>query len=184
MAEVERRGSVAAEIPFLTKVNIRVKPGGPAAAAVAEVLGVALPVEPNTIAVDRARRVLWLGPDEWLVVDPLAERPGLELALLAALGGQPGAIVDVSAERTVIELSGAHARDVLMKGCSIDLHPTAFSVGQCAQTGLARAQVVLMPVGEAAYWIFVRSSFAGYLTAWLHDAMAEYSLFPSAGTLR
>lgn len=30
----------------------------------------------------------------------------------------------------------------------------------------------------------VMSSFAGYLTAWQHDAMAEYSLLPSAGTLR
>jgi len=184
MAEVERRGAVAAEIPFLTKVNIRLKPGGPGAAAVAEVLGAALPIQPNTIAVGSARRLLWLGPDEWLVVAPPTERPGLELALLAALGAEPGAIVDVSGERAVLELSGPHARDVLMKGCSIDLHPTAFSVGQCAQTGLARAQVVLMPVGEAAYWIFVRSSFAGYLTAWLQDAMAEYGLLPFAGTLR
>lgn len=174
MAEAETPGVVMVEIPFLTKVNVRLQPGGGAAAAVAEALRTALPVEPNTTASGGARRVLWLGPDEWLVVAPPDERPGLELELRAALGAKPGAVVDVSAERTVLELSGPRAREVLMKGCSIDLHRSAFAVGQCAQTGLARAQVVLMPTRDEAYWIFVRSSFADYLIAWLQDAIAEY----------
>lgn len=184
MAEAGTPGAVVVEIPFLTKVNVRLQPGSATAAVVAEALGMALPVEPNTTALKDARRVLWLGPDEWLVVAPPNERPGLELELRGALGTQPGSIVDVSGERTVLELSGARARDVLMKGCSIDLHRSVFAVGRCAQTGLARAQVVLTPTGEDAYWIFVRSSFAGYLTAWLQDAMAEYRLLASAGTLR
>src|SRR5262249_9261122 len=46
-------------------------------------------------------------------------------------------------------------------GQGTDSHRSSFAVSQCAQTGLARAQVVLMPTGEDAFWIFVRSSFAG-----------------------
>src|SRR5262249_41324870 len=134
MAETGRAGVAVAEIPYLTKVNVRLQPGGTAAAAVARALGAARPVEPNTVGSAGARRVLWLGRDEWLVGAPPAERPGLELKLRAALGSLPGAIVDVSGERTVLELSGPHARDVLMKGCSIDLHRSAFAVGRCAQT--------------------------------------------------
>ena len=41
-----------------------------------------------------------------------------------------------------------------------------------------------MPTREDAYWIFVRSSFAGYLTAWLQDDMAKCGMLLSAGTLR
>lgn len=169
MAEVQ-----SIEIPFLTKINVRLHAGGAAASAAGEVLGAPLPVEPNTVASGGAHHVLWLGPDEWLVVAPPADRQRLEDELRAALGAESGALVDVSGERTILDLSGPRAREVLMKGCSIDLHPTAFQVGRCAQTGLARAQVVLMPTRQDAYWIFVRSSFSDYLSAWLRDAMAEY----------
>ena len=169
MAEVQ-----CFEVPFLTKLTVRLHASGAAAAAVGEVLSAPLPVEPNTVASGGACRVLWLGPDEWLVVAPPADRRRLEEELRAALGAESGAVVDVSGERTILQLSGPRAREVLMKGCSIDLHPTAFAVGRCAQTGLARAQVVLVPTREDAFWILVRSSFSDYLSAWLGDAMAEY----------
>jgi sarcosine oxidase subunit gamma len=152
------------ELWRLTQVTVRVDPGG----AAARRLG--LPLEPNTARAERGRRTLWLGPDEWLVVGAPEERPGLEAELREALGDEPGAVVDVSAQRTVIELSGPDSRDVLMQGCSIDLHPRVFHEGRCAQTMLARAQVVLLPVGPLAYWVFVRASFTGYVGAWLRDA--------------
>jgi sarcosine oxidase subunit gamma len=73
-----------------------------------------------------------------------------------------------------MELAGPRAREVLMKGCSIDLHPAVFGPGRCARTALARAQVILLPVDQETYWIFVQSSFAAYLAEWLMDAMSEY----------
>ncbi len=85
-----------------------------------------------------------------------------------------GAVVDVSAQRTVIELAGPAARELLAKGCSIDLHPRVFGPGQCAQTTLARAPVILLPRAENAYWVFVRASFAEYCAEFLLDAMTEY----------
>jgi sarcosine oxidase subunit gamma len=148
----------------LTQISVRVGPAGAAAAR----LG--LPLEPNTVAVDGGQRSLWLGPDEWLVLGAPGEGRHLEADLALTLGDEPGAVVDVSAQRTVIELSGPDAVDVLQQGCSIDLHPRVFHEGRCAQTMLARAQVILLPVSHRAYWIFVRSSFAEYVKAWLRDA--------------
>ncbi|MGW0201911.1 sarcosine oxidase subunit gamma family protein, partial [Nonomuraea sp. NPDC003201] len=58
-------------------------------------------------------------------------------------------------------------------GCALDLHPRAFGPGRCAQTMLARAQVVLVP-REDGFLVLVRSSFAAYLAEWLLDAAAEY----------
>jgi sarcosine oxidase subunit gamma len=119
--------------------------------------------------------VLWLGPDEWLVVAPGEAIVDLERDLRARIQGPAAAVVDVSGQRTVIELAGPNAREVLMKGCSIDLHPGVFGVGRCARTALARTQVILLPVDRDAYWIFVQSSFAEYLAEWLMDAMSEYT---------
>jgi sarcosine oxidase subunit gamma len=115
------------------------------------------PVEPNTAAGE----VLWLGPDEWLVV-----------------GGREddypdsAAVVDVSAARVCFELSGDEVEDVLAQGCSLDLHPSVFAPGRCAQTLLAKAQVILHRTEPETFRIFVRPSFAPYLRSWLEDAIA------------
>ncbi|HWM04129.1 MAG TPA: sarcosine oxidase subunit gamma family protein [Actinophytocola sp.] len=146
------------ELPFRTMVNVRT--------SATELLGVALP-GPNRVATVGERAILWLGPDEWLVVGPDGD------PLAAELTGE--SVVDVSANRTTIELSGPHARDVLEKGMSIDLHPRAFGPGQCAQTMLARAQVIVRQVdAEPTYHVLVRGSFAPYLADWLVDASKEY----------
>jgi sarcosine oxidase subunit gamma len=156
-------------------------------AAGAERLG--LPLAPNTVAPVAGGTALWLGPDEWLVVaddpaagggparGPAAAGGGaIERALRAAAGDAFVTFVDVSANRVVLDLAGPCALEVLMKGCALDLHPRAFGPGRCAQTTLARAQVILECLDHGAWHIYVRPSFAPYLTAWLADALAESAL--------
>ena len=89
-------------------------------------------------------------------------------------------MVNVSANRTTIRLVGPQARDVLAHGCALDLHPRVFGAGQCAQTLLARAGVLLVADDDGAFRILVRSSFARYLADWLLDASLEYSV-PAVG---
>ena len=60
-------------------------------------------------------------------------------------------------------------------GCSIDLHPRVFGVGDCAQTVLAHAPVVVWR-RESDFWILVRASFAGHLAAWLADSALEFTV--------
>ncbi|MGV9310438.1 sarcosine oxidase subunit gamma [Nonomuraea sp. NPDC004354] len=159
-----------AEIPFLTHVNVRVDPAGPAADEVAAVLGAPLPTTPCTAVRSGELTVAWLGPDEWLVIGPEGYRS--ELLRKAVDGGQ-GSVVDVSAQRTTLLVAGPKARDLLSHGCTIDLHPSAFAPGACAQTTLARTQVVLLPQQDG-FLVLVRSSFAAYLAEWLLDAATEY----------
>ncbi|WP_282958396.1 sarcosine oxidase subunit gamma, partial [Amycolatopsis pretoriensis] len=91
--------------------------------------------------------------------------------LEAALSRESAAVVDVSAQRNVVRLTGAHAADVLAHGCSIDLE--AAPPGTCVQTLLARTGIVLM-VREEGFTILVRQSFSDYFHAWLADASLEY----------
>jgi sarcosine oxidase, subunit gamma len=169
------------EVPFLTQLTLRVAPSTAAATAAGYALGAPLPMAPNTTSAAGEVRILWMGPDEWLVIGPTEVRTRLRDRLEAALAGEHVTVVDVSAHRTVIEVAGSDARELLMKGCAVDLHPRTFGPGRCAQTTLARAQVVLLArTPEPAYWVFVRASFAEYLAEWLLDASGEYRGAPPA----
>jgi sarcosine oxidase subunit gamma len=153
-----------AEVPFLTQVNLRLDPKGSSDLGSSDL---ALPLEPGTVTRTGDRLALWLGPDEWLLVGPPGSR--FDLGVLAGAVS----IVDVSAARTTIEIGGARARDLLAHGCALDLYPSVFPAGRCAQTMLAHAQVILVHL-DAAYRVLVRSSYARYLAEWLVDAAVEY----------
>jgi sarcosine oxidase subunit gamma len=165
-----------AEIPFLTQLNLRVEPGEAAAAAAGKALGGELPAEPGTaVAGIGDVTVLWLGPDEWLILASPGRQGELEDLLRAAIGDSPGAVVDVSAQRTALSLSGPAARDVLARGCAIDLDPRVAPAGTCVQTLLARTGITIVVRDESAseFLLLVRASFAQYLAAWLVDACSD-----------
>jgi sarcosine oxidase subunit gamma len=149
----------AVEEPFRTQLTVRLREGR-------TLLGVDLP-EPCRFTSGHGADILWMGPDEFLV---LAD-PGRQPELAAVLSRESAAVVDVSAQRNVVRLTGSHAADVLAHGCSIDLEVSP--PGTCVQTLLARIGIVLM-VREEGFTILVRQSFANYFHAWLADASREY----------
>ena len=161
--------------PFVAMTDLRVDPTGPAAVAVAEHLGVALPTEPSTYVESETTTAIWLGPDEWLITSPFRTPENLETGLREA-AGPDGTVVDVSAQRTTLRLRGEHIRDLLSGGCALDLHPSVFARGAAAQTLLGLAPVLLMALDNTGthYQVVVRSSFAGYLISWLLDGTTEY----------
>jgi sarcosine oxidase subunit gamma len=146
------------ELPFLAQLDIRTE--SPPAS---------LPIEPNTVTGDATRAALWLGPDEWLAVGT----PGSEPQLEAEFVEKGATVVDVSANRTTLELRGRRVRELLEFGCPIDLDPRVFGPGSCAQTLLARANMLIWfvtDVPQPIYRLLVRPSFAAYVAAWLADA--------------
>lgn len=166
------------EEPFVTMVDLRVDSAGPGAQAAAELLGVELPTTASTYAKSGDTTVIWQGPDEWLVTGTALAGPELEARLREAVAPHGGAAVDVSGQRTTLRLSGSDSRDVLAKGCALDLHPRAFGEGIAAETRLGQTGVILLAVdgSGADYHMLVRSSFARYLADWLLDAAEEYTL--------
>jgi heterotetrameric sarcosine oxidase gamma subunit len=168
------RGVRLREWPFLAMVAVRADPSSAVADRVGECLGVDLPRQAGRVGLTDAHTVLWLGPDEWLVVSHEAP-DGLARRLQAAVGDGPGSAVDVSANRTVLELSGPTARSVLEKGCPVDLHPRVFGPGRAVATTVGPVSVVLWQVGRTSYRLIPRSSFADYLAHWLLDAMQEFA---------
>jgi sarcosine oxidase, subunit gamma len=134
------------EEPFVTMVDLRVGPFGSGAVAAAELLGVELPTAASTYAKNADTTVIWLCTDEWLVTGTALVGPELEARLREAVAPHDGAAVDVSGQRTTLRLRGPHSRDVLAKGCALDLHPRAFGEGTAAQTMVGQAGVILLAV--------------------------------------
>jgi len=181
-------GVTVRERAFLGHLNLRGRPGDPHFThAVSTVLGIDLPLQPNTVHEAGDTTVLWLGPDEWLVLTADGHGDPLLQALRAAFGGARAgdteatglhaAVTDVGGGQTVLGLSGPAVRDLLAKGCPLDLHPRSFDVGRCAQSHLAKAPLLLRQVDRApSFELIVRRSFSDYVWAWLDDAAAEFGL--------
>ena len=159
------------ELPFVSQVNLRADPNDTGLMQRFDVvLGFPLPIVPNTVASREARRALWLGPHEWLIVGPEGQQTSIEQGLRNALDSAFGSIVDISANRTVLEIRGGKARDLLAHGVPIDLDARVFGAGRCAQTLLAKALVIIERRDKSAFHLFVRTSFASYIAEWLLDA--------------
>ena len=143
-------------------------------------LGQALPVEPNTFSAGE-HRVCWLGPDEWLLVTPVAGAADLAQRLDSALSSSHAAVNDISGGQVALLLEGPGCRDLLARGCTLDLHPRVFQVGDCAQSGLAKANVCIALVDDTpAFMVVVRRSFSDYLCRWLAHARRDKGLVITA----
>jgi sarcosine oxidase subunit gamma len=175
---VVNAGVAIGERPLLGYINLRgVSADSRFVAAVRGIAGVAPPDTPNTVAGALGNVVYWLGPDEWMIVTTAGRQAEIERSLRAALRGLHSAVNDVSGGKTLIEISGAAARDVLAKGCPLDLHPRTFGIGQCAQSHLAKAWILLRIVNTTpAFEIVVGRSYADYVWLWLNDAAAEVGI--------
>jgi sarcosine oxidase, subunit gamma len=163
----------------LGKIDLR---GSPAERAfmsgVGRVLDLLLPTEPTGSASKGRVSALWLGPDQWLVTCPPDDTPFFISSLREALGDTHHALTDVSEGLVTFTLAGPSARDVLAKGCPLDLHSRAFTPGSCARSLLAKVDVLLHLHADEpqGFDLHVARSFAQYLWTWLEDAGREYGL--------
>ena len=138
---------------------------------VKDILGVELPTEPNTVALGGKYIVLWLSESEWLVITPENQETNLIKQLENKLSGMSASITDLSSGQVILRITGPSVRNVLSKGCTIDLHTRSFGVGECAQTLLAEVGVTMRQIDDTpSFELIVRRSLAEYLCNWLIDA--------------
>jgi sarcosine oxidase subunit gamma len=171
------------ERPFLGHLNLRGETGdGEFLKRVEHCVGISPPVQPNTYKENAKFTIFWFGPNEWLLVTPSRIEGDIARQLRGALQGLFCAVTDVTHSQIVIRIRGDQTRDVLSKGCSLDLHPSVFGPGCCAQTLLGKAGIALRWVDHSpCFDLIVRRSFAEYVALWLKDAAEEYGFAASSG---
>lgn len=113
----------------------------------------------------------WLRPDEWL----FATVPGGAEAAMKTVEAHlldDGAVIDVSGSRIILELTGPRTRDVLSSCCPLDLDPSVFEPGRCAQSIIGKVSVLLHLVDATPRWhLFVPPSYVDYVVRWLADGI-------------
>jgi methylglutamate dehydrogenase subunit D len=169
------RPVVVAERPHLAIAHVSAHRGQ--GSVVAEVVraasGIELPDGPRRVS-GGGVAVIGLAPSQWLAVaegdkgKALLTRVAADLANLAA-------VVDQSDAKALLGLSGRRVRDLLAKGCALDLHPRAFKPQNAATTQLALIPCQLWQLDEApTFELAVPLSYAQSFWSWLAASAAEY----------
>ena len=166
---LDGRSAATADVsihPAAPAKRISLRAGTDAVSAVSKALGVKLPAKPKQSAVAGTRTALWIGPDEWLVIDEGDGDPMADLASVA----KPHSAVDVSHRNTAIVISGSATADVLSAGCPQDLSLEAFPVSACSRTVFGKVEVVLHRTSETGFRMECWRSFSTYAFDLLEDA--------------
>jgi sarcosine oxidase subunit gamma len=147
-----------------------------ARAALRTAWGVEFSEGPLRAHADATRATLWLGPDEYLLLDFAGGTTATDLAasLESPLAGIAHALVDISHRQFAVAVSGAHAADILNGACPLDLDLRAFPVGMCTRTVFAKADIVLWRTAAETFHVEVWRSFAGYVTGVLAEIASEF----------
>ena len=151
--------------------------------AVASAYGVELPTS-SRVAQGSQVSFVGYGPGQWLAVSESLANGALARDLSAKLAGL-ASISDQSGGRTVLRLSGPHARDVLAKGLPIDLDPRAFPLGSAATSAISHMGVQLWQLDDTrSYDLAIFRSVSESFWSWLSASAAEFGYVVEAASSR
>lgn len=164
---------VLAELPHMGYLVLRGKPDDEAfMQAVAGVLGQALPTQPMAVLTTAAGVVLWVSPDEWLLVCKRSHRDSLLAALTSAVQGLFAQIVDNSGGLTTVRLAGPDHIQLLRQLGPYDYESLA--LGRCASTVVSKTGLTVVRTDTAGVLLVFRRSFADYTWRLLERTAQSY----------
>lgn len=134
-------------------------------------LGLELPTTPNQVAANERARLMWLGPDEWLL-------EVVEAEAVEGLLSDRGSLVSVGHGLVKLQISGDQALQLLAAGTPLDL-AQELTPTRCLQTRLAQVSVIITADLDAdahanqtpTVTLWVRRSMAHYLWRWFEASL-------------
>lgn len=122
---------------------------------------------PGKAIISKDYSAIPVAPGQWMVVSATAKSDGFSDRLRSKLK-KNGYVSEQSDARIIFRISGPRARELMQKGCSLDLHPSVTGKGWCAQTQMAQAGVIILQTSDApVYEVMVYSGFAQHFAEWL-----------------
>ncbi|PTE09976.1 sarcosine oxidase subunit gamma [Mesorhizobium helmanticense] len=165
--ELSATGVRLAVLPPAERISLRAPEAS--VAALAKALGVTLPRKPKTSASKAGRTALWLGPDEWLIIDEAGKDPLADCAEVTALHSAVG----ISHRNIAISVTGPAAAAAVNSGCPQDLSLDAFPMGAASRTILGKVEIVLLRTAEDAFRVECWRSFSDYVFTFLSEATRD-----------
>lgn len=115
-----------------------------------------------------------VAPAQWLVVADRKKAPAFGEGLAKTIAGI-GHVSEQTASRVCIRLSGERVRDLMARGCRLDLHPSVASAGFTAQTVMAQIGTTIhQRSDEPVYDLYVYAGFARSFWHWLSETAEQF----------
>ena len=160
------------ELPFVDKINLRLDPNNNDYMSICgKILGTLLPTEPNTYVQNEKVKIIWLGPDEWMIIND--QENELFIKLKNELGDLEASVTDVSENRTINRLTGKKIITLLSKFLVLDIEKNLGTQLYCAQTLFVKVPILLVRNDDSnqipVIDIFINRSHANYIYNLLVD---------------
>lgn len=154
-------------LPPAERISLRAPQGS--LAELSKALGVTLPEKPKTSASKGGRTALWLGPDEWMIIDEAGNDPLADCAKVTALHSAVG----ISHRNVAIAVTGPAAAVTVNSGCPQDLSLDAFPVGAASRTILGKSEILLLRTAADTFRVECWRSFSDYVFTLLSEAAGD-----------
>jgi len=115
------------------------------------------------------RMALWLGPDEWFLIDEAGKDLLADCAKVSALHSAVG----ISHRNVAFAVTGPAAAAAINAGCPQDLSLEAFPVGAASRTILGKCEIVLLRTAADAFRVECWRSFSDYVFTFLSEAASD-----------
>lgn len=132
-------------------------------------IGIELPTKPGLSNSKSGLSALWIGPDEWLIID---EKNDVSKLIPTRKSAQIS-VTDISHRNVAFLLSGEGAANTLSSGAPRDLSLDAFPVGCTSRTILGKTEIVLLRTGKTSFRLECWRSFAPYVWELLCDGAKD-----------
>ena len=168
-------GITIQELQHTTKFNLRGSlNNNKFVSNIDKVFNIALPSEANTFVQLNSIRIIWLGPNEWLITEENKEiNKRLLEKLHKVVGSSDASVTDISENRTVVKISGEKIFILLAKFLTLDFDKSFAKIASVAQSLFVKVPVLLVRAYNdkqvPTFDIYVNRSQANYIYRLLVD---------------
>ena len=133
--------------------------------------GLEFPIESSRVNCNKITRILWTAPNTWLII---SSEENIINKINENCKNENFAITDISHSRAVIQIKGLQAREVLKKGCPINLNE--FEKNNCAGTVFHGITIVIDLIDNSpdAFNLLTLRSFGESFYHHITDASLEF----------
>ncbi len=130
--------------------------------------------DPGKATVTNSFTAVPLSPGQWMLVAEDSYGVAFAPDIAKKVAGL-GHVSEQSDARVGIRVAGPNARDLMARGCRLDLHESVAKKGFCAQTQMAQIGVLIHQVSDApVYDLYVNAGFARSFWHWLTETAAQF----------
>tara|TARA_B100002051_G_C16674431_1_gene606304 strand:+ start:288 stop:863 length:576 start_codon:yes stop_codon:yes gene_type:complete len=129
------------ELGFVNKVNLRINPDSKFISIYSKIFEATLPMKPNSYSINDKIKCIWLGPNEWLLVNyenNLIEKLNDEISDIET------SVTDISENKTILRIKGKKILTLLSKFLVLNLEKNLKEELSCAQTLFVKVPVLLV----------------------------------------